>query len=388
MTDAGSSAAASAGSSAGPLDRPTAATLWARARGLLLAPGQEWRLIDAERPSLRILFERWVLPLTLFFFLAQAVGSMAFPVRVEGVASAPSAVRAISNILFGTLFMLGGVWATAWIIDRLAPVFGGRRDFMSALKLAAYSGTGLWLSGVFGLFPSISLLGAIGIVSFYTLYRGLPLLMKSDGDRTLPYTALVIAACATLGVVLMTLSGCLAIVGPSPRAPAPVAAPAAPAVATVKPADPSAQIDLEKFRRLMPDAIPGGWVRAGMNINNSGAGGISGRTLEAVYERRHQRLFFRLIDVGPEGAAKMVADQQALRPARQDADGYMAYVAEGERFRITEESRNAGIARAITIVRNRVAVALEGTGGVTMDELTNAQGLVDMERVDQVARDL
>ncbi|MDZ4776872.1 MAG: Yip1 family protein [Alphaproteobacteria bacterium] len=377
-----------AGPSAGPLARPTAATLWARVRGLLLAPSQEWRLIDAERPTLRELFVRWVLPLTIFFFLAQTIGSMAFPVRVEGVASAPSAVRAISIIFFGTLFMLGGVWATAWIIDRLAPAFGGRRDFMSALKLAAYSGTGLWLSGAFGLFPAISLLGVVGIVSFYTLYRGLPLLMKSDGDRTLPYAACVISACAVLGVVLMTLSGCLAIVGPSPRTAAPVAASVIPAAAPVKAADPAAPIDLEKFRRLMPDAIPGRWVRAGMNIKNSGAGGISGRTLEAVYERDHQRLFVRLIDVGPEGAAKMVADQQALRPARQDADGHVAYVAEGERFRITEESRNAGVARAITIVRNRVALALEGTGGVTMDELTNAQGLVDMERVDQVARGL
>ncbi|MDP1909529.1 MAG: hypothetical protein Q8K85_14615, partial [Hyphomicrobium sp.] len=87
-----------AGPSAGPLARPTAATLWARVRGLLLAPSQEWRLIDAERPTLRELFVRWVLPLTIFFFLAQTIGSMAFPVRVEGVASAPSAVRAISII--------------------------------------------------------------------------------------------------------------------------------------------------------------------------------------------------------------------------------------------------------------------------------------------------
>lgn len=387
MTDAGAPEAAAA-STAGPLDRPTAATLWARARGLLLAPIQEWREIDAERPTLRQLFVRWVLPLTVFFFLAQTIGSMAFPVRVEGIASAPSAVRALSNIFFGTLFMLGGVWASAWIIDRLAPAFGGRRDFMSALKLAAYSGTGLWLSGVFGLFPAISLLGVVGIVSFYTLYRGLPLLMKSDGDRALPYAALVIAACAVLGVVLMTLSGCFAVVTPKARVVAPVAAPAAPVVAPVKAADPAAPIDTEKFRRLLPDAIPGGWVRAGLNFRNSGASGVSGRTLEAVYERRHQRLFIRLIDVGPEGAAKMVADQQALRPARQDAEGYVAYAAEGERFRITEENRNAGIARAVTIVRNRVALALEGTGGVTMDELTSAQGLVDMERVDQVARGL
>jgi len=384
MTEAGSPAAGQAG----PLDRPTAQNMWARARGLLLAPSEEWRLIDAERPTLRQLFVRWVLPLTVFFFLAQAIGSMAFPVRVEGVASAPSAVRALSIIFFGTLFMLGGVWGAAWVIDRLAPAFGGRRDFMSALKLSAYAGTGLWLSGVFGLFPSISLLGVLGIVSFYTLYRGLPLLMKSDGDRALPYAALVIAACAVIGVVLMTLSGCLTVVAPTSRVAAPVAAPVIAPAAPVKAADPSAPIDIEKFRRLMPDAIPGGWVRAGMNFRNSGALGVSGRTLEAVYERERQRLYIRLIDVGPEGAAKMVEDRQALHPARRDADGHVGYAAEGERFLITEESRNAGVARAVTIVRNRVALALEGTGGVTMNELTSAQGLVDMERVDQVARGL
>lgn len=384
MTDAGSPAA----TPAGPLDRPSAPAIWARVRGLLLAPSQEWRLIDAERPTLRQIFLRWAAPLTLFFFLAQTIGSMAFPVRVEGVESAPSAVRAISIIFVGTLFMLGGVWATAWIIDRLAPAFGGRRDFMSALKLAAYSATGLWLSGVFGLFPAISLLGVVGIVSFYTLYRGLPLLMKSDGDRTLPYAACVISACAVLGVVLMTLSGCFAIAGAPPRVAAPAAAVEVPHAPPTQAIDPDAPIDIEKFRRLMPDAIPGGWVRAALTFRNSGAGGISGRTLESVYERDRQRLYLRLIDVGPEGAGKMVADLQALRPARQDADGHVAYVAEGERFLITEESRNAGVSRRVTIVQNRVALSLEGAGGVTLDELTSAQGLVDMERVDQVARGL
>jgi hypothetical protein len=277
----------------------------------------------------------------------------------------------------------------AWIIDWLAPTFGGRRNFDQAMKLAVYSGTALWLSGVFGLIPAIVILGAVGIVSFYTLYRGLPVLMKADADKVLAYAASIVAASVVLGVVLMTLSGCFALMGkPPPAAPKP--AQVAPVVTTPAKVvvDPNAAIDMDKFRRLMPEAIPGGWVRAGLRANNGGMLGFTGRTLEGVYERGGQQLIVRLIDLGPQGGAKMVADAQALRPARQDAEGYLTYAMSGGGFTIAELDRRAGTARRMTIVRDRVVVAVESTGGVSMDELTGAGGLVDMERVDQVARGL
>lgn len=377
-----------AAGNAGPLAHPVAATLWARARGLLLAPSAEWRIIDEERPTLKQLALHWVGPLTLFFFLAPMLGSMAFPVRVEGVATAPSAVQSIATVVVGSVLMLAGVWATAWIIDWLAPTFGGRRNFDQAMKLAAYSGTALWLSGVFGLFPAIALLGAAGVVSFYTLYRGLPVLMRADADKVLPYAASVVAACAVLGVVLMTLSGCFAIAGRAPHVAPKAAAAALVAPAKAAAVDPAAPIDLDKFRRLMPEAIPGSWVRAGLTANNGGTEGFTGRTLEGVYERAGQRLTVRLIDIGPGGAAQMFADAQALRPAHEDPEGYVAYIQKPYGVTVEELDRQAGHARVLTIVRNRVVVAVEGTGGVTMAELTGAGGLVDMERVDQVARGL
>lgn len=385
MTDAG----LETDSRAGPLARPTAAALWARVRGLLLAPSAEWRIVEDERPTLKQLFLYWAGPLTVFFFLAPMLGSMAFPPQVNGVVASPSAVMAIYTVIVGSALMLAGVWAMAWIIDWLAPTFGGRRNFDQAMKLAVYSGTALWLSGVFGLIPAIVILGAVGIVSFYTLYRGLPVLMKADADKVLAYAASIVAASVVLGVVLMTLSGCFALMGkPPPAAPKP--AQVAPVVTTPAKVvvDPNAAIDMDKFRRLMPEAIPGGWVRAGLRANNGGMLGFTGRTLEGVYERGGQQLIVRLIDLGPQGGAKMVADAQALRPARQDAEGYLTYAMSGGGFTIAELDRRAGTARRMTIVRDRVVVAVESTGGVSMDELTGAGGLVDMERVDQVARGL
>jgi hypothetical protein len=132
--------------SAGPVARPSAAGYYARARGLLLTPTAEWTAIAAERPTLRQLFMRWALPLTLLFFLAPQLGAIAFPAQIDGRAVAPSLASALYTAIVGTALMLGGVWALAWIVDYFAQAFGGRRNPEQALKLAVYSGTGLWLS--------------------------------------------------------------------------------------------------------------------------------------------------------------------------------------------------------------------------------------------------
>jgi hypothetical protein len=368
------------------LASPSTARVWARIRGLLLAPAQEWKIIDAERPEPRALVMRWALPFTLFFFLAQMVGSMAFPPRVGGVASAPSSLQAIATVLVGSTFMLAGVWVIAWLVDWLAPKFGGRRDFNAALKVVVYAATGFWLSGVFGLAPPVAFLGVTCIVSFYTLWRGLPIVMKTDADKSLPFAAAVVAAGAVIGVVLMTLSGCFAFAGKqvSPSAPAAVAV--APTPAPAPRADPAAPLDREKFRRILPEAIPGGWVRAGVTTHNGGSTGFTGPTLEAAYERGGQTLTVRFVDLGVGRAASMIADRKALAPPLEGERGVVRYAEDAAGFRLLEIDRETGRARQLWIVRNRVAVSVEGTGGVSSDELTQAAGLVDMERVDQVAR--
>lgn len=374
---------------AGVLARPTVQTVWARVRGLLLAPAEEWKIIDGERPTPRELLMRWALPATLFFFLAQMIGSMAFPPRVGGVSSAPSAVQSIATVVVGTVFMLGGVGMMAWLVDWLAPKFGGKRNFEQALKLTVYSGTAFWASGVFGLVPAIAFLGVTCIVSFYTLWRGLPVLMRNDADKTLPYAACVIAAAAVIGVTLMALSGCFALAGRGSAIAATAPTPAAPIVAPApKPADPSAGIDREKFRRLLPEAIPGGWVRAGVLAHNGGSKGFTGPTLDGVYERGHQTLTVRFIDLGKDGAAKMIADQQALAPPTEYGRKTIAYSADPYGFRLDETDRDAVTVRRLVVVRDRVGFSVEGTGGVTADELTAAAALVDMERVEQIARGL
>jgi hypothetical protein len=83
------------------------------------------------------------------------------------------------------------------LIDALAPLFGGRRNFDSAFKLAVYSYTPVWLAGIFLLAPGLRFLGLLGFYGAYLLWIGVPQLMKTPVPSVTTYTAVIVAcACA------------------------------------------------------------------------------------------------------------------------------------------------------------------------------------------------
>jgi hypothetical protein len=107
---------------------------------------------------------------------------------------------------------LVGVYALALIIDALAPTFGGQKGQIPALKVAAYSATAAWVSGIFLVIPLLGILALVGaLYSLYLLYLGLPVLMKTSPERSAGYTvATVIAAIvifAVIGAIVGRLSG-------------------------------------------------------------------------------------------------------------------------------------------------------------------------------------
>jgi hypothetical protein len=87
-----------------------------------------------------------------------------------------------------------GIYVLALIIDGLAPSFGGQKDQVRALKVAAYSATASWVVAIVGLIPALGILRVLGLYSLYLLYTGLPVLMKAPADRAQGYTIVVIIA--------------------------------------------------------------------------------------------------------------------------------------------------------------------------------------------------
>jgi Yip1 domain len=185
----------------------SANSLVVHAREILVHPQQEWEVIDREPASVSGLYRTYIVPLAAVGPVATLIGMSLFGVSIPflGRYRAPFGSALASGIVRYAL-ALGGVFVLALVIDALAPSFGGQKNRIQALKVAAYASTAAWLAGIFALIPALALLGVLGLYSLYLLYLGLPVLMKTPKDKALAYTA-VVMVCA---IVIFTLIGWIA----------------------------------------------------------------------------------------------------------------------------------------------------------------------------------
>ena len=179
-----------------------------RVKNILLNPRQEWAVIDAEPIVPVDLYKQFIMPLAAIGPVAGMIGSTVFGYRIPlmGTIRAPIG-QALSAMVVTYLLTLGGVYILALIIDALAPNFHGTKNQLQALKVAAYSSTASWVSGIFSLVPGLRWLGILGLYSLYLMYLGLPVLMKAPEDRAIAYTILVILAALVLFLVIGLVAG-------------------------------------------------------------------------------------------------------------------------------------------------------------------------------------
>jgi hypothetical protein len=167
-----------------------------RARAMLIDPFAEWALIERESGDPAYLLSRYVAVLALIPAVFGFIGSTLIGAAVPGAGEVRAAPfdGAFSAIL-GYVLSFAVILILGFIINLAAPLFGGRRDFDAALKLAVYSYTPVWLAGIFLVLPGLRFLVLTGFYGAYVLAMGLPQLMKVPGAKSPPY-ALVIAVCA------------------------------------------------------------------------------------------------------------------------------------------------------------------------------------------------
>jgi hypothetical protein len=176
-----------------------------RAKRLLLTPGPEWQVIDAEPTTTAELYTKYIIPLAAIGPIARVIGFSLIGLHVpfSSVTYRTPIARALVGAAVSYVLALLGVYVLAMIIDMLAPSFGGTTNRMQALKVAAYSSTAAWLAAIFAIVPGLSILGILGLYSIYLLYVGLPILMKSPADKAGAYTVVVIL----VAIVLFMLIG-------------------------------------------------------------------------------------------------------------------------------------------------------------------------------------
>ncbi|MGA0604422.1 Yip1 family protein [Phenylobacterium sp. VNQ135] len=181
--------------------------LAARAGAMIVRPGRTWDVIGPEPGDARTVLQTYVAPLAAIPAICGALGELVFATRIGevGVREPPLGVLAKAAAGYATTFAV--VWLLAWWIAAIAAPFGGLRERDQALKLAAYSGTVLWLAGVAHLYPNLAL--PVGILALlyagWTLYQGLPRMMRSDPAHNLTYFAAVLLGFLLLAVLRATV---------------------------------------------------------------------------------------------------------------------------------------------------------------------------------------
>src|SRR5438477_551583 len=172
-------------------------TMASRARSVLFEPRTTFREVESEFTKPGAIWGEYILPLAAIGPIAGAIGRLVFGQRIAltTLTSSVSISDAITWAIISYLLALAAVFVLTQVISLLAPGFGGQKNDVQALKVAAYVSTPVWLAGAFSVYARPVLAGAIvSAYSLFLLYVGLPILMKVPQDRSMGYPAGVIIA--------------------------------------------------------------------------------------------------------------------------------------------------------------------------------------------------
>ncbi len=173
-----------------------------RAQDILLKPKDTWPVIAAEKADTASIYSGWLVYLAAVPAIAAFIGLSVIGFGAFGFGMRLPIGWGLVQMVLGYALSLVAVYVLALIVDALAPVFGGTKDRIAALKVVAYGSTAGFLGGIFNLLPTLGVLGVVAAVySIYLIYTGLPVLMKCLPDKSAAYTAVTIVC----GVVVMVL---------------------------------------------------------------------------------------------------------------------------------------------------------------------------------------
>ena len=165
-----------------------------RAKAILVDPTAEWTAIEQEAGDPAYVLSHYVVLLALVPAIFSFIGVCVIGVVVPGGSGIvrASLFDGLFGAIFGYMMACVTVLALGLLINLAAPLFGGRRSFDSAFKLAVYSFTPVWLAGIFLLLPGLRFLTLSGCYGAYILWLGLPRLMKVPEEKSQNFAVAIV----------------------------------------------------------------------------------------------------------------------------------------------------------------------------------------------------
>jgi hypothetical protein len=415
-----------------------------RVQSILLKPKETWPVIAAEPSDAATIYRRYVVFLAAIPAIAGFIGLTLVGMGGFGVTVRLPVTTGLFQLVVGYLLSLGVVYLLAWIVNALAPTFGGSKDLVAALKVVAYGSTAGFVGGIFNLLPPLAWLGLLlALYSIYLYYTGLPVLMRCPPEKAGAYTAVVIVCAIVAMIVVAGVAALFVGNGPLGFGASTVRGPSVPGIggaevpiktpdgATVT-LNPSAMADMAKrmeeagkrmdsaqksgdsaaagkamgdilgamtgsgnaapipaadLKSMLPESI-GDMKRAAIEAQGSEAIGIAASSAKASYAAGDKHAELSITDTGGlAGLATMAA--WANLTMDKETDGKIEKVyKEGGRTVHEEYQKDGSHTEMAVILANGVVVAAEGSriDLATLKGMVQGLDLAKIEATKRVAK--
>jgi len=379
----------------------TSSSLIERIKNILLKPKEEWERIEPESATVGGLMTGWVVPLAAIGPVAGLIGGLVFGYGGYGITYRPSMMEAVVGAVVGYALALLAAWLLSKIIDALAPSFGGQKNPVQAMKVAAYGGTAAYLAGVFQLIPQLGFLGILGLYSLYLLYLGLPRLMKAPEDKAVGYTVVTVVVAIVLFFVIGmvakavadavaprtvssgTMSGEVEVPGVGKVDMGKVQEVTQQMEAAAKRAETATPVDRQALAALLP-ASAGGWTRTAIESSTASAGGFGGSQAEARYEANGQNVRLKVADLASAGAFAALASAFKVETSREDDQGYEKSGLIDGRYTMEKWNKDGRGSYGV-LLKDRFLVEAEGNAP-DIGTLKALVGTIDTGKLEALAR--
>jgi hypothetical protein len=403
-------------------------TLIDRAKNMLLTPKTEWDVVAAETTPQGQLITGYVLPLAAVAAVAGFIGAVVIGANVPLLGTVrASLVGGLVGAILQLVMAVGSVFLMGFIIDALAPTFGGQKNMPRAVAVAAYAYTPVWVLAILGIIPFLGMLIALlsVIYAVYLLYLGLPRVMRAPQEKAAGYTALVVVVGIVLGFILAMVVGL--VTAPFMRA-ATVAGP--PIVthdmgvaagkldefakkmeeaskrmeAASKSGDPGKQMEaamgalgtaisggkgvepvqLDALKPFLPDSFAG-MPRTAQRADRSGVAGMMAAKVENEYSDGTRRVELEVTDTGGAAGLMGLAAWASLGVSKESENDQRVerMRREGNRMVREEISKRGGTNTYTVILADRFVVSADGQG-VDIATLKSAVGSLDLAKIESL----
>lgn len=179
-----------------------------RAKNIILTPKTEWPVIAGETTPPGQIIAGYVLPLAAIAAIAGFIGTSLLGAGLGMLGVHIPLLWGLVAAIYHLVMAVVMVYVMAFIIDALAPSFGGQKNFGQALKVAVYTYTPVWVMSIVTIIPFLGILVLLAaIYAIYLLYLGLQMVTMAPKEKAAGYTAVVVIIGIVIAVVINAIGG-------------------------------------------------------------------------------------------------------------------------------------------------------------------------------------